>query len=80
MKFYFVAANDVNGENWDLFVMAESPRNAADIMLENFEMGSGHFDQPVRVYEVPSPRPGPWIFDWGDIPVTIIDLNQQEAA
>lgn len=63
MKLWLVVVNDWNGDNFDLFVNADTPEKAAAHCPEYYERDIEEFNQPFRVYEVPTDTtPGP--LDW----------------
>lgn len=67
LTLYYVSADDVDGNNRDLFVNADSPGEAADLVIaywaeDGIEINLDDVDA-VNVFQVPQPGPTgavPW--------------------
>jgi hypothetical protein len=59
MTLYLVAANNHDGDNMDLFVMADDPVEAVELMLAYYDITRDDLDMVtyngVRVWAVPMP-------------------------
>jgi len=55
MTIYLVVTNDSNGENQDLFVNADTPGEAVQMLLKYYERERDDFEDGFRVFPVPMP-------------------------
>jgi hypothetical protein len=69
MKVYFVKAEDRDFVNRDLIVVAETPRQAVDMMLKHFEIDEVQdFDRSPVVWTLPfTDEVGPRVINWEDL-------------
>ena len=54
MTLYLVVNDNVDGDNMDLFVNADSPNEAIGMMLAYYQAVYDDFDTPFRVFSVPT--------------------------
>jgi hypothetical protein len=54
MTLYFVAMDDVDGKNKDLFVRAENPKQALAFAMWYFRLRRSEIIAPINVFEVPA--------------------------
>lgn len=56
MPLYLVVNDDENGDNRDLFVIADTPKEAVELTLQFYGLLRTHFKTAFRVYDVPGGR------------------------
>ncbi len=85
MKLYFIGFTDDDGENLDLFVNADSPKDARKFWADYYgvlEDGDDVESQPVRIWEVPDGKT-PGAIDWDSMKCFVCSQphsNQTTAA